>query len=171
MMNNSLTSTPDEGWYDEEPVRPVRPTRRGRVLGMGAAVLCAAGGMAALWHEADRPGNGSDPSWADRPAAAAPVEPVAEDSPGFNCWTMGNKVCGVDIFVDGFGTLGAVLPVASDGRVHVAWDNGQVTPSEPWMREVAWEQCVRLAEGGDASLAECDAAWQQAGDWFDMRTR
>jgi hypothetical protein len=171
------TSTPDEDWgqFDStESVRPVRPTRRGKVIGMGAAVLCAVGGMGLLWAEADRPGNGSDPNWNDTRNSVEFTVPVHEDEPGWNCWTMGNESCEGTLtyfYRDGQPeVLGAVLSAASDGYVYVAWSDGWVSPATKEQREAAWVTCVANADGSDASMESCDADFQNPEDRFDMRS-
>jgi len=85
---------------------------------------------------------------------------VAEDDPAFNCYTMGNNVCGVDTYIESeHHGRGAVLSAASDGRVYVSWQDGTVTRASEGQRLAAWQTCVDYATGGDASLQACDAAY------------
>lgn len=100
------------------------------------------------------------------PTAAAQV---AEDEPGWNCWTDGNETCGDTLAyveaTDAHGR-GAILSVANDGIVYVAWQDGTVTPAVEWQRKAAWDTCVDYADGTDASLQDCDAGFQNPGDRF-----
>jgi hypothetical protein len=100
--------------------------------------------------------------------ATMPHEAVAvtEGSPEWNCYTMGNLICGVDTYFESPEGRGAVLPVATDGRMYVSWENGTVTPATEVQREAAWSTCVDYATGGDASMYACDADFQNAGDRF-----
>ena len=93
---------------------------------------------------------------------------VAEDEPGWNCYTMGNGICGVDTYIEATDAhgRGAVLPVANDGIVYVSWQDGTVTPAAYWQRMAAWRTCVDYASGGDASLQACDADYQNPGERF-----
>jgi hypothetical protein len=94
-------------------------------------------------------------------AAPAPAVSVSEDEAGFNCATMGNETCGDNLttIVMPNGDKGWILPAANDGRVYISWENGNVTPASNRQVEIAWLGCVNTATGGDASLAECDAAY------------
>lgn len=125
--------------------------------------------LAVLWPIADRPGNGTDPSWDDTRHSVG----VAEDEPGWNCYTMGNGSCGTLAYVEDPADrdrLGAILPKATDGQVYVSWPDGEVTLATRDQREMGWVTCVETADGGDASLFACDDQWQVSGDRFDMRT-
>lgn len=108
-------------------------------------------------------------------AAAQP----AEDMAAWNCYTMGDMSCGGAgiTFPGEGGSVGTVLPKASDtGRATVAWSSGAVWGTEGeievprWWRYVSWRDCVENAEGGDASMAACDADWMysEEGERFDM---
>jgi hypothetical protein len=99
-------------------------------------------------------------------AESAPTV-VHEDEAGWNCYTMGNGSCGDTLtYFESDKGRGAVLPVANDGIVYVSWPDGTVTPATEVQRHAAWETCVDLATGGDASLFACDDDYQNPGDHF-----
>jgi hypothetical protein len=145
-----------------------------RIIGIGAAVVCAVAGMGALWQEANRPADpkfgNADITWTET------FDPdAAEDEPGWNCFTHGNGDCGTTLtYFEREGdpeTLGAVLPVATDGIVYVSWSDGAVTPATEIQRSTAWRVCVEVqSDGSDAGMFACDADYQNPGDRFDMRT-
>lgn len=93
---------------------------------------------------------------------------VSEDSPAFNCWTDGNGDCGTALIVNPDSERGAILEAANDGIVYVSWHNGDVTPATESQRKAAWANCIANADGGDASMFDCDAGFQNAGDRFTM---
>lgn len=146
-----------------------KQTKAALVVSAGMAVT-----LVGLWPIANQPANrpGTDPSWAG-PVVTTPVE-SGEDQAGWNCLTMGNRQCGTLTFIaDEHGIhsgYAAIQPVASDGKVYLAWPDGSVEPATRAQRELAWSVCVETADGGDASMFACDDAYQQAGDRFDMRT-
>lgn len=136
----------------------VRLTRRGKYAAVGATVLAGFALGVAL------------PTGNAAPNVGTPTAvEVSEDSPDWNCWTMGNQSCGdlptIALFGEP-GVRGVVLPKASDGIVYTAWSDGMVTGAGPFARESAWRECVDRADGGDASLFQCDEDFQQAGDRF-----
>ena len=144
---------------------------KGQLIGMGAAALCATGGMAALWNEANRPAAyQADVTWSET------VDPfAAEDEPGWNCFTGGNGSCGSTLtYFEREGdreTLGAVLPAATDGFVYVSWSDGAITRATQIQRSTAWRVCVEVrSDGSDGAMAACDADYQNPGDRFDMRS-
>lgn len=130
-------------------------TRKTHPVMLASLALAAVGLGASLSHSA---------------AQARTVHEVPEDSPLWNCYTMGNGSCGDMVTVPGEdGTRGAVLPGGFGFGPTVAWSNGPVWSSAPasW-RWLSWQRCVKGAEGTDASLAECDEDWQVTGERFDM---
>jgi hypothetical protein len=67
-------------------------------------------------------------------------------------------------------TRPTAVEAANDGHVYVAFEDGTVERAAFWMRRAAWSTCVDNAEGGDASMFACDAAFTEPGEVFDART-
>jgi len=133
-------------------------TTRNRLIAGTAALVCGVGGMTALWAEANRPATRqADITWTEQNLTSENHEP-AEDEPGFNCWTMGNRECGTLAYItdDDANVAGAILPAANDGNVYVSWRDGLITEASQWQIDAGWETCIANAQGGDASMYACD---------------
>ena len=102
-------------------------------------------------------------------APASSATTIDEDSPRFNCHTMGNHDCGdspvIKVRRGGKALRVAVLATHENGSTYGSARSGRVIKLHS--REVAWawRACVRASDHSDAQLHACDTRFGE----HDMR--
>lgn len=88
---------------------------------------------------------------------------IEEDSPKFNCYTMGNHDCGdstvIKVRRNGRTFKVAVLAAFDDGRIYGSARSGRVVKLTKREAARTWLKCVRQSDYSDGELQSCDARY------------